>query len=69
MERSSAIRTGAYMGAALAGAIIVSADVRSSAYLPIPLAVCLAAQPFWMAAAASAAFGVPFLVSVLAGLK
>ena len=74
MERSAAVRAAAYLGAAAAGAVIVhgcpsalSADgrsggpVRSSAYLPLPVAVVVSDEPRGMLLACALAIGVPYL--------
>lgn len=67
MEKSQRIRLAAYAGAALAGAVLFGvgdqdgAPPRSSAYLPMPLAVAVSDQPSALALAGSLAFMVPFV--------
>ena len=65
MERRFPIRLGAYAGAIAAGALIVaSGPSRSSAYLPLPLAVAIAEAPSAMLGACLVAFLVPFVATV-----
>lgn len=71
MDRSRAVNAAAYAGAALAGATLLSAGdapapPRSSAYLPLPLAVFVSDQPWALARAAAFAFVVPFAGSFAA---
>eukprot|EP00900_Chrysochromulina_parva_P008925 jgi/Chrpa1/18033/Chrysochromulina_OHIO_Genome00004914-RA len=69
MERRFPIRLGTYAGAVAAGALIVaSGPSRSSAYLPLPLAVAIAEAPSAMLGACLVAFLVPF-VATAATLK
>lgn len=73
MDKSAAVRAAAYLGAALAGSTLGCAlgapdgggalGVRSSAYLPMPLAVAVAApNSAPMAYACALAFSVPFVL-------
>lgn len=57
----------AFAGAASAGSIILDAGVHSSAYLPVPIAILVAADRWRaLAMACLAAFVVPFLGTLLA---
>ena len=65
MAKSASVNVGAYLGAAIAGATLLigggtPAPPRSSAYLPIPLAIALSERPAHVAVAAILAFAVPF---------
>ena len=60
MAEHAGVRVAAWLGAALAGAIIVATDARSSAYLPLPLSAVVSPQPLWFGLACAAAFAVPF---------
>jgi hypothetical protein len=60
MAEHAGVRVAAWLGAALAGAIIVATDARSSAYLPLPLSAAVSPQPLWFGLACAAAFAVPF---------
>ena len=71
LEKSTGVNAAAYLGAAMAGAALLAAGdegapPRSSAYLPLPLAVAVSDQPVSFARAAAIAFFVPFLGSLLA---
>ena len=65
MAKSASVNVGAYLGAAIAGATLLigggtPAPPRSSAYLPMPLAIALSERPAHVAVAAILAFAVPF---------
>ncbi|KAL1519689.1 hypothetical protein AB1Y20_023199 [Prymnesium parvum] len=61
LKRSSIAHISALAGAASAGSIIVDVGARSSAYLPLPIAIVVAAQSMVpLAAACCIAFGIPF---------
>ena len=64
MERDRVVHAGALLGAAAGGAIVGGAGARSSAYLPLPVAVAISDEPAALAAAALAAFAVPFAVTL-----
>tara|TARA_B110001452_G_C14866951_1_gene303004 strand:- start:81 stop:311 length:231 start_codon:yes stop_codon:yes gene_type:complete len=61
MAERVAVNVAALCGAALGGAIVVAADARATAYLPLPLGAALSTRPRAFAAACVAAFGVPLL--------
>lgn len=67
MERCGWCNAGGYIGSALSGAVLAVVGVRSSAYLPLPLAVAICDEPLWLAAATSAAFFPAFLCGVWRG--
>ena len=70
MAKSAHVNAGAYLGAWLAGAVLVSGgdpSTRSSAYLPLPLACALSERPGNMALAASLAFVAPAAVALAVG--
>ena len=64
MVRDRVVHAGALLGAAAGGAIVGGAGARSSAYLPLPVAVAISDEPAALAAAALAAFAVPFAVTL-----
>ena len=63
-QRDRVVHAGALLGAAAGGAIVGGAGARSSAYLPLPVAVAISDEPAALAAAALAAFAVPFAVTL-----
>ena len=70
MERSAKVNAAAYLGAALSGAVLLASSTgeavtRSSAYLPLPLAVAISDGVAAMALAVSLAVGVPCVLSFL----
>ena len=66
MEKHWGVCVATYAGAAAAGAIVVGfGPARSSAYLPLPLAVVIAEEPGAMLCACVLAFVLPFLGSRL----
>ena len=70
MERSAKVNAAAYLGAALSGAVLLASSTgeavtRSSAYLPLPLAVAISDGVAAMALAVVFAVGVPCLLSLL----
>ena len=60
MAEHAPVRVAAWVGAALAGAIIVATDARSSAYLPLPLSAAVSPQPLCFGLACAAGFAAPF---------
>ena len=67
MERDPAVNVAAYLGAAIAGALLgwPEGGVGSSAYLPLPLALGISTDVGFAAAAFGVAFGLPFVVALL----
>ena len=61
MAESLSVRVAAWLGAALAGAVIVAADARASAYLPLPLSAAASNRPAEFGLASAVAFVAPFL--------
>jgi len=58
------INTGALAGAACAGGIISSTAARSTAYVPVPLAIALSSRRASFAAACGLAFLCPFVTTM-----
>mmetsp|Transcript_17279 Transcript_17279/g.52243 ORF Transcript_17279/g.52243 Transcript_17279/m.52243 type:complete len:136 (-) Transcript_17279:508-915(-) len=65
MVRDWWVRVGAMSGAATAGVFILTASARSSAYLPLPLAIAAADATIPFAAACCTAFALPFTTTLL----
>ena len=66
-DRDHATYAAALVGAAAAGAVTVGCNVKSSAYLPIPLSIVLANKPAAAAAVYALQFIPPFVVELLKG--
>ena len=54
----------AFAGAAAAGGVVGAATARSTAYLPIPLAVTIADEPSAFGIACAAGFALPFAATL-----
>ena len=65
MERDHATHAATYLGCAIAGGITAYRGVRSSAYLPLPLAIWMSNEPGWAALVYGAMFVPPFLTEVV----
>ncbi|CAM9366576.1 unnamed protein product [Phaeothamnion confervicola] len=65
MDRDLWCKAAAYLGAAAGGATLAVGGVKSSAYLPLPLAVLLGDAPLFGAAAVAVASALPFLIVVI----
>lgn len=65
LERDRALDLAVYVASAAAGAIVALSGARSSAYLPLPLAIALGSPPEALTLAALVAFALPFLAGVL----
>ncbi|CAM9744506.1 unnamed protein product [Discosporangium mesarthrocarpum] len=65
MDRDPACSVAGYLGSGLSGAIVAAGGARSSAYLPLPLALAVSDEYVWVGVAAVAAFLPPFIAGLL----
>ena len=68
MKRSSVVGWGARAGAGIGGAVVFVCGLRSSAYLPLPLALFLSDHSLHLTMACVAAFLPPFLAAIFHGV-
>ena len=65
MERDHVTHVATYIGCAIAGCLTAYRRVRSSAYLPLPLAILMSNEPAWAALVYGAMFVPPFVTELL----